>query len=102
MKKEMEERVDARRNQGQKPHCVRLKACGGIDGGYKGSNEFDEALRRLVPRFLDVSCVKWKNQPPNIVDELGSAIDNEFEYVWSHLLEKGFKNTVKRQMKTER
>ena len=102
VRKEAEERTEARRNQGQKPHRVRVKAGGGIDGGCEGKNEFDEALRSLVPRILDVSCVKWNDQPPHSVEKLRSAIDNEFEYVGNHLSEKGFKNAVKRQMKTER
>ena len=37
---------------------MRVKACGGIDGGCEGKNEFDEALRSLVSRILDVSCVR--------------------------------------------
>ena len=102
IRKEMEERVDARRNQGQKPHRVRVKVGGGIDGGCEGKNEFDEALRSLVPRILDVSCVRWNDQAPNRVEKLRSAIDSEFEYVGQQLSEKGFKNAVKRQMKTER
>lgn len=102
IRKEMEERVDARRNQGQKPHSVRVKAGGGIDGGCEGKNEFDECLRSLIPRILDVSCVRWADQSPNSVSKLRSAIDNEFEYVGQHLSERGFKNAVKRQMKTER
>ena len=102
IRKETEERVEARRTQGQKPHRVRVKSGGGIDGGCEGKNEFDEALRSLVPRILDVSCVRWNDQPPNSVEKLRSAIDNEFEYVGNHLSEKGFKNAVKRQMKTER
>ena len=100
IRKEMEERVDARRNQGQKPHRVRVKVGGGIDGGCEGKNEFDEALRSLIPRILDVSCVKWKDQPPNSVEKLRNAIDSEFEYLGNHLSDKGFKNAVKRQMKT--
>jgi hypothetical protein len=45
LKKEMEERVDSRRNQGHKPHRVSVKAGGGIDGGCEGKFEFDEAFR---------------------------------------------------------
>ena len=102
IRKEMEERVDARRNQGQKPHRVRVKAGGGIDGGCEGKNEWDEALRSLIPRILDVSCVTWNDQSPNSVEKLRNALDAEFEYVGNPLSEKGFKNAVKRQMKTER
>lgn len=90
--------MDARRNKGKKPHCVRVKA----GGGCEGNNKVDEALRSLVPRILDVSCVKWKDQPPNNVEKLRSALDAEFEYVGTHLSDKGFKNAVKREMKMER
>ena len=94
--------MDARRNQGQKPHRVRVKAGGGIDGGCEGKNEWDEALRSLVPRILDVSCVTWNDQHPNSIGMLRSALDSQFEYVGNQLSDKGFKNAVKRQMKTER
>ena len=63
-RKEIEESVDARRAVGQKPQKVRVKAGGGIDGGCEGKNEFDEALRSLVPRILDVSCVTVEGPIP--------------------------------------
>lgn len=102
IKKEMEEIVDARCSQGQKSHRVTVKPGGGIDEGCEGKNEFDEQLRTLVPRILDVSCVSWKDQHPHSVEKLRSSLDASFEYVGNHLSDKGFKNAVKRQMKTER
>lgn len=36
------------------------------------------------------------------MEKLRSAIDAQFEYVGQQLSDKGFKNAVKRQMKTER
>jgi hypothetical protein len=101
-KKEVEEAMDARRASGQKPQKVRVKAGGGIDGGCEGKNEFDEALRSLVPRILDVSCVSWIDQSPSAIERLRAALDKEFEYVGNPLSDRGFKNVVKRQMKTER
>jgi hypothetical protein len=101
-KKDIEEKMDARLAVGQKPHKVRVKANGGIDGGCEGKNEFDEALRSLVPRILDVSCVTWKDQSACSIETLKSALDKEFEYVGNNLSSVGFKNAVKRQMKTER
>jgi hypothetical protein len=101
-KKEIEESVDARRDVGQKPHKVRVKAGEGIDGCCEGKNEFDEALRNMIPRILDVSCVEWNDQSPCNIEKLRNALDNEFEYVENKLSKKEFKNVVKRQMKTER
>jgi hypothetical protein len=101
-RKEVETNVDVRRLGGKKPHTLRVKVGGGIDGGCEGKNAFDEALRSLVPRILDVSILKWKLQHPGSVEKLRSAIDNEFEYLEHNLSDLGFKNAVKRQMKTKR
>ena len=101
-RKEVETNVNLRRSGGQKPHTLRVKAGGGIDGGCEGKNAFDEALRNLVPRILDVSIVVWKMQNPTSIEKLRAALDNEFEYLEHNLSFRGFKNAVKRQLKTER
>jgi hypothetical protein len=101
-RKEIEESVDVRRVVGQKPQKVRVKAGGGINEGCEDNNEFDEALRSLVFRILDVSCVRWEDQSPSSIEKLRSALDNEFEYLENNLSERGFKNAVKRQMKADR
>ena len=101
-RKEAETLEEMRRAGGQKPHTLRVKAGGGIDGGCEGKNAFDEALRSLVPRILDVSILRWKLQQPSSVEKLRSALDSQFEYLEHNLSDVGFKNAVKRQMKTER
>ena len=101
-RKEVDSNVELRRSGGKKPHTLRVKLGGGIDAGCEGKNAFDEALRSLVPRILDVSCLRWKLQHPSSVEKLRSAIDNQFEYLEHNLSDLGFKNAVKRQMKTER
>jgi hypothetical protein len=101
-RKEVETAVDLRRFGGQKPHTLRVKMGGGIDGGCEGKNAFDEALHSLVPRILDVIILKWKLQHPSSVEKLRSANDNEFEYLEHNLSVLSFKNVVKRQMKIER
>ena len=79
-----------------------MKPSGGIDGGCEGKNAFDEALRNLVPRILDVSCLTWKMQNPASVDKLRAALDNEFEYLDHPLSNVDFRNAVKKQIKIER
>ena len=101
-RKEVETSAELRRSGGHKPHTLRVKASGGIDGGFEGKNAFDEALRSLVPRILDVSCLTWKMQNPGSVEKLRAALDNEFEYLDHPLSNVGFQNVVKRQMETER
>ena len=77
-----------------------MKTSGGIDGGCEGKNAFDEALRIMVPRILDGSCLMWKMHNPASVEKLRAALDNEIEYLDHPLSNVGFRNAVKRQMKT--
>ena len=56
-RKEAKTNVDLRLSGGQKPYSLRVKAGGGIDGGCECQNAFDEALRSLVRRILDVSVL---------------------------------------------
>ena len=101
-RKEAEAIEELRCVGGQKPNTLRVKAGGGIDGGCEGKNAFDEALRNLVPRILDVSILSWRLQHPSSVEKLRAALDSQFEYLDHNLSDVGFKNAVKRQMKTER
>ena len=80
-RKEVETSVNMRRSDGHKPYALRVKPSGGIDGGCEGKNAFDEALRSMVPRILDVSFLTWKMQNPAAVEKLRAALDNEFEYL---------------------
>jgi hypothetical protein len=87
---------------GRKPYTLRVKAGGEIAGGYPGKNAWDAAVRTSVPRTLDMSVLSWKEQSPDAIAELREHLDRDFEYVGYHLTEFGFRNAVKRFMKSER
>jgi hypothetical protein len=59
-------------------------------------------VRTSVPQTLDMSVLSWKEQSPNAIAELREHLDRDFEYVGYHLTEFGFRNAVKRFMKSER
>jgi hypothetical protein len=86
---------------GQKSYTLRVKAGGEIAGGYPSKNAWDAVVRTSVPRTLDMSILSWKEQSLNTIAELREYLDRDFEYVGYHLTEFGFRNTVKRFMKSE-
>jgi hypothetical protein len=79
-----------------------VKDGGDIDGGCTGKNAWDNAVRSLVPRILDISVVEWEAQKSAAVEKLHNALDADFEYVPQTLSQRGFRNAIKRFMKTER
>jgi hypothetical protein len=75
---------------------------GEIDGMRPGKTTWDDAIRGLVPRILDLSIVEWEGQKPKAVQKLQDKLDAEFEYIENPLSMQGFRNAVKRYLKFER
>jgi hypothetical protein len=102
-KRKVDDEVATRRNSaGRKPQQIRVQAGGEIDGACLGKNGWDDAIRGLVPRILDLSIVDWEAQKPEAVQKLRDRLDVEFEYVGNPLSMQGFRNSVKRYLKSER
>jgi hypothetical protein len=94
--------VQERTTAGRKPYTLQVKAGGEITGGCPGKNAWDAAVKTSVFRTLDMSVLSWKEQSPDAIVELREYLDHDFEYVGYHLTEFGFRNVVKRFMKSER
>jgi hypothetical protein len=92
----------SRTTGGQKPQTLWVKDGGDIDEGCIGKNAWDDVVRSLVPRILDISVVEWEVQKSAAVEKLRNALDADFEYVLQTLSHRGFWNAIKRFMKTKR
>jgi hypothetical protein len=101
-RKVLDDAVQGRTSAGRKPHTLRVKAGGEIVGGCEGKDAWDAAVRTNVPPTLDISVLSWKEQSPDAIVELRDQLDCEFEYVGYQLTAQGFRNAVKRFMKSER
>ncbi len=71
-----------------------------INGGYDGKNAWDEMVRTLIPRILDINVMEWEGHKLESLDKLRAGLDKEFEYVDNELSMVGFRNVVKRWLKT--
>jgi hypothetical protein len=63
-KKVYDSKVDERLFRGMKPHEVKVIPRGRIDGDCEGKNAWDDILRSMAPRELDVSIVHVKDRNP--------------------------------------
>jgi hypothetical protein len=91
-----------RSSSGRKPRQITVQPGGEIDGMRPGKTTWDDAIRGLVPRILDLSIVEWEGQKPKAVQKLQDKLDAEFEYIENPLSMQGFRNAVKRYLKFER
>jgi hypothetical protein len=52
--------------------------------------------------MLDISIVDWDSHKPESLKKLRDALDSELEYLGNSLSMVGFRNAIKRFLKTER
>jgi hypothetical protein len=74
---------------------------GDVDRWCVGKNAWDEAVRTLIPKILDISVLHWEGHEPSSLDKLRVTLNTEFEHVDNELSIVGFKNVVKRWLKTK-
>jgi hypothetical protein len=101
-RKEYESMAASRSNTGHKPNQLHMKPRGYVDQASEAKNAWDDAIRSLVPRMLDMSVIEWEGQRLESLEKLREALDLEFEYLGCPLSIRGFRDAVKRFMKTER
>jgi hypothetical protein len=101
-KKTIEFEAEKRKKKGLPPHKMEVTKHGKIDGSCDGKNDWDNAMRGLTPRILNMAIVKVGEQ--NLMDmvELRSQLDNLFEYIHHELSAHGFRDCVKQFMKSKR
>lgn len=101
-KKEEDATSEVRQVVGQKPHKIWVRLGGGRDiiGGCYGKNAWDETVSTLIPRILDIDVVEWEGHKLESLDKLKASLDKEFEYVDNELSMVGFRNVMKRWLKT--
>jgi len=81
---------------------VEVTKHGKIDGSCDGKNDWDNVMQGLAPRILNMVVVKVGEQNPVDMAELRSQLDNLFEYIHHELSARGFRDCVRRFMKSKR
>jgi hypothetical protein len=101
-KKTIEFEVEERKRKGLPFHKMEVTKHDKIDGSCDGKNEWDSVMWGLAPRILNMAVVKVSEQNPVDVAKLRGQLDNLFEYIHHELSARGFRDCVRRFMKSER
>jgi hypothetical protein len=94
-KKTIEFEAEEQKRKGLPPHKVEVTKHGKIDGSCDGKNAWDNAMRGLAPRTLNMVVVKVSEQNSVDMAELRSQLDNLFEYIHHELSAHGFRECVR-------
>jgi hypothetical protein len=101
-KKTIKFEAEERKRKGLPPQKVEVTKHGKIDGSCDGKNDWDNAMRGLAPCILNMAIVKVGEQNPVDMAELRSQLDNLFENIHHELSACGFRDCVRRFIKSER
>lgn len=101
-KKRYEDQKKHRENNGQKPHKLLIKEDGSIDASCDGKPAWDETVRSLIDRFLDVSIVSYDKQKKEALEIVRERLDKDFEYEPCTLSTRTFRRTITNSLKSER
>jgi hypothetical protein len=86
----------------KKPHQVRMKLTGDLDGACDGNNVWDDAVKTFVPRILDINVIEWEHYKTDSMNKLKEALHSEYEFIGGELSRQGFCNSIKRFLKGKR
>lgn len=101
-KREAEEEASRRERLGLKPYVVQVRPSGIIDSGCKGHLKWQEYIRDLTPRMLDMSVMKYEDQNESSRDKLWDAFYNKFEFLEHDVSQASFDKMIKTWIRRDR
>jgi hypothetical protein len=87
---------------GKKPQSIQVDSGGFVTGRSANKPQFEDSIRRLCTKYMDVSIVLVKNQNPQDMADLRVELGEEFEYLGNQLSFLGLKEAVRCALKYER
>ena len=101
-KREAEEEARKREEKGLKPYVVQVRSSGIVDSGCRGHLKWQELVRDLTPRMLNMGIFKYEDQSESSKNLLRDALMNKFEFVDHVVTKVGFDRMIKTWMRKER
>ena len=101
-RREAEEESSRRVDAGMRPHTVQVRSSGIIDSGCKGHLKWQEYIRDLTPRMLDMSVVNYEEQGESSKQKLKEVIFAKFEFLENEVTDTSFHRMIKTWMRRDR
>ena len=101
-KRNAEDETRKRQSAGMKPYAVQVRPSGFIDSGCRGHLKWQEHIRNLTPRLLDMSITTYENQPEASRKKLREALINKFEFLENEVTDSTLDKMIKTWMRKSR
>ncbi|KAG0595587.1 hypothetical protein M758_UG179100 [Ceratodon purpureus] len=101
-KRKADEEARKTEEQGLRPYIVQVKPSGLIDSGCKGHLQWQELVRDLTPRFLDLSIPVYELQNAQSRFLLWEALKQKFEFVDNEVTQSSCEKMIKTWLRKDR
>ena len=100
--READEDARMRESSGKKPYVVQVKATGLIDSACIGHLRWQERVRNLTPRMLDMSIITYDDQSEDSKCKLWEALRTKFEFIENELTDELSDKMIKVSLRKHR
>lgn len=101
-KREAEETARRRESSKLKPFVVQVKPLGVIDSSCDGHLKWQEYIRDMTPRFLDMSIIRYEEQNERSKEKLRDDVRNKFEFVGNEMTDGFMDKIIKTWLRKDR
>ena len=101
-KRDADEVAKKRELAGLKPYVVHVKSSGIIDSGCVGHLKWQENIREVTPRMLDMSVIKYEDQYEGSKIKLREGLRQKFEFVGNEVSDDALDRMVKTWLRKDR
>ena len=101
-KREADETARRRESSGLRPFVVEVKADGLIDSCCSGHLKWQENIRDVTPRILDMSVIRYDDQNDSSKSRLRDALRCKFEFVGNEVSDKSLDTMIKTWLRKDR
>ena len=101
-KREADQEARRRVEMGLKPYEVQVRPSGIIDSGCQGHLKWQEYVRDLTPRMLDMSVIKYDEQEESSRDKLRETMFKKFEFLDNEVSDVSFDKMIRTWIRRDR
>ena len=101
-KRDADEEARRRELSGKRPYTVQVRPSGMVDSGCEGHLRWQENIRDLTPRMLDMSVIKYEDQNVDSREKLREALLAPFECLDHEITQISLDRMIKTWLRRER
>ena len=101
-KKQLVEEARRRVEAGMKPYAVQVRPSGIVDSGCRGHLKWQELVRDLTPRMLDMSVITYEDQDESSRQKLRDSLINKFEFEENEVTDASLDKMIKTWLRKDR